>query len=227
MRLFVILVCLGIGGVAKAIPGKGDTTFIKRPYYLGVAVGYIDYSNDATLGTPFPLGTTLSESAEFSKFYSARTIGLVFAFPFLRKWECESGVDFGGSTNWEQENIIHQVPNTNPPVTWASSTSRWNNDKVLRVRSSFAYEVVKMEKVNVQGGIGGWYDGHGSSGYVGAEIGLKAYYPLSKSLAVQLGVNYGITKGGRYAGVRLALLLSGTRMYRVRPDSYYVRTYED
>lgn len=227
MKWRFILTCFFLLMVEIAIAGSKDTTFIKRPYYLGITCSYTDYMDNATWGTPFPANQTVNDYASYTRFYNARSIGLMIAFPFLRKWECETGAEIVVTRDWRQRNYLHYVPNTNPQEFWSSSTSRWNREQSVRLRSMFSFEFLRKGKLAVQAVGGGWYDVRGTSGHVGAESGVKLYCTPVKSAAVQVAAYYGLSKGGQSVSLRLALVLCGTRNYRVKPDKYYIRTYED
>lgn len=212
---------------AAANPGKGDTTFIIRPYYLGVSVAYTDFMNSAESGTQFPVDQAFVEQSYFLKFYNSRSVGLMLAFPFLRNWECELGSEFVVTKDWRQRNVLHVIPNTAPPEYYGSSVSRWNHTTSIRLRSMFSYELLRKGKFAWHLAGGSWYDSKGVAGFIGMEGGVKCYYAPTKSTAVQLAANYGVSKGGQYITLRLGVALSGTRNYRAKPDKYYIRTYED
>jgi len=211
----------------KAVPGNGDTTFIKRPYYLVFSVAYTDFLKSAEIGSGFPVGQASTAKDAFYKFYNSRSAGLMIAFPFFRKWECELGSDMVITKDWRHYNVWHVVPNTAPPEYYATTISRLNNVTSVRVRSAFSYEFLRKEKFACHAAGGAWYDSRGTAGFVGMEGGVKLYYTPVKSVAVQFAANYGVTKGGKYFTFRLGIALCGSRNYRAKPDKYYIRTYED
>jgi len=183
--------------------------------------------NSAEVGTAYPPGQPCNSDVEFYKFYNSRSLGLMLTFPFLRKWECELGSDVVITKDWRQYTIWNRIQNTAPPEYSTTFISRWNSTTSVRLRSVFSYEILHKGKFDWQAAAGTWYDLRGAAGFVGVEGGVKLNYTPVKSGAMQLSATYGATKGGQYVSLRLRFALCGTRTYRVKPDKYYVRTYEE
>lgn len=202
-----------------------DTTFIKRPYYLGFTSGYSQYTSYAREGTPFDPVNPPNSNEFYREYYNERSIGAELAFPFLRKWECEVTFEYSRTKAWQQINYYHVVPQSDPQIGWSSAVSRNEQLNTFRLRSFFSYELLRKSKFAVNAGGGGWYF---TSAQVGAEGGVKCYYFVNSKMALQFGVTAGYAKNlGVYGAGRISILLSGTRTYRAHPHKYYVRTYEE
>ena len=202
-----------------------DTSFIKRPYYLGITSGYSKFGTYAIYGTPFDMINLPKTSQSYEELYYDNSLGIELAFPFLRRWECETDFEFVQTFGWGQYCIYYEKNNPPPQeIIWHASS----HDFVLndwRLRSFFSYELMRKGKFSLNAGGGGWYS---TLARIGTEAGLKCYYAVNRNISFQFGINAGyaaITK--MYAAARFSVLLTGNRTYRTRPEHYYVRTYED
>lgn len=202
-----------------------DTSFIRRPYYIGFTAGYSLYGPNAHDGTFFDVKNPPTVNQLYEEFYNERSIGIELAFPFLTKWECENSVEYSRTQGRTTAAWHHVVPLTDPEIAWTTAYSRQTLLQAVRLRSFFSYDLYNAGKFNLKAGAGGWFS---SSPKVGVEAGLKCYYQITDDLALQLGTTAGYAKIlGVYGGARISLLLTGTRTYRAHPYKYYVRTYEE
>jgi hypothetical protein len=208
-----------------AYAGNADTTFVKRPYYLGVTTGYSKFGIWSTEGTPFDMTNLPRSNQNFREYYYDQSIGIELAFPFLRKWECEANFEYQRTFGWQQSCTYYEKNNPPPAEIFWSATSHKLQLNDWKLRSFFSYELFRGSVFALNAGAGGWYS---VSSRVGAETGMKCYIKANKNITIQTGVYAGYSSVTRlYGTVRASVLLSGTRTYRARPEHYYVRTYED
>jgi hypothetical protein len=224
MKKFIaLLVLLYLSGPLLA--REKDTTFINRPYYFGLTVGYSAFASYATRGVPFEMDNLPRAHQDYEEFHNDRSIGVELSFPFLRRWECEADFERVVTRGWKQQCSYWVNPHTQPEeVNWSAS-SRNTLVNNLKIRSFFSYEILANRNFVLNAGAGGWYS---SIARIGAEAGVKCYWSANKNLAFQAGFYGGYTEATKlYATVRCSVLLKGKRTYRVHPNHYYVRTYEE
>ncbi|HTF02623.1 MAG TPA: hypothetical protein VK826_01305 [Bacteroidia bacterium] len=215
---------------ATANPGKRDTTFIKRPYYLGLTAGYTHFLHVLDNNSPSDIAY-MPGWVRNQVFYSGISPGLTFAFPFSKKMECEVAMQW--STYFDKRNEITDLVTDTAPfphIVSYNSVRVWKASHTWELRTAFTYEFLRKNTVALQAGAGGWLAvqdvGYGS-GQVGLEGLVKCYVAPAHFPTMQFALACGITHVDMYASLRVSVMLQGTRTYRVKPDKYYVRTYEE
>ena len=222
-RAFFFGLLLLIGASVSGQNAKQmDTVFIKRPYYLGVTYSAAKFITPARY-------QDVSEDNN-TEIYSGQSVGVAFAFPFLRKWDLESNFEFTTWSGWQNSHGTHMVPQSNPVITWETWSSHAIRRNFYMLRSIASYELFVRNAVTLQVGAGGRLAVSETfnlvPGNLIGECGIKMMYNPNRNYGMQIGAWFGKSQYGEYASLRIALFLKGQRTYRARPFHYYVRTYE-
>lgn len=206
-----------------------DTTFIKRPFYLGVSVGYIHWMHIYS-GNQFTPPVNLGDLPYTRQINFGISPAIQLSFPFLRRMEFESAIQrttyFG--TRSEVVEYQYSTSSTNQVVGFRT-VRKWFDQSVWQVRAIFAYEFKRKQHYALVAGLGGWLDlqdlDYGNN--YGAEAQLKCYWQPEHFGNYQLSLSAGANGFDVFAIIRVGIMLKGTRTYRLKPDKYYVRTYEE
>ncbi len=227
-NILVAIIILFFAREVKA--GAGDTAYYRRPYYLGVSAGYTAYTNGILAGSPRPVVVPQNPYYDRMAYWGA-SYGLVAAFPFARKMECELGLDGNFTRGWES-NItdVAKDPETMRPIGYSFNT-HYVRYHTANFRLQFGYELFRGNKFALNAGIEAWgafiNTRHLTNGG-GLNAVVKTYLPVSHgNAAIQIAGIFGLTHTGTYVGVRASYCLTAMRIYRHKPRHYYVRTYED
>lgn len=227
IRNFLLAFALSLAGIVYA--GPRDTTFIKRPFYLGLSLGYTQFlhTSDANRFVAPVYAEDVPYSRQFNFGYSP---ALQLSFPFLRKMECELALQ---RTTWvgvrsEISEYHYGGPFGNNVVGFRTAL-RWFDLSVWQIRSVFSYEFKRARSYAFTAGLGGWLDLQDKNirGNYGAEAQVKCYVESSHFGVLQFAIVAGGNGMDTYAAFRVGVMLKGTRTYRVKPDKYYIRTYEE
>lgn len=224
----VLLLCMMFCGLSLDAKGS-DTTFIKRPYYLGITIGYTQLTH-ALAANRFVAPVNQVDVRYARQLEFGFSPALEFSFPFLRRMEFESDLQ---RTTWFGTHAVisgyHYASQFDHTVVGFQTIRDWFNYSVWQVRAVFSYELKRSEHFALLLGAGGRLDMQDvvARNNYGVEVQLKSYvgYPHFGNLGLALyagGNQYDL-----YGGLSVAYLLKGTRTYRTRPSKYYVRTYED
>ena len=229
MKKVIVLILLVVSlGVLHA--QTSDTSFYTRPYYIGVSGGYTAYVQGVLSGSPVPVNPNGLPFGPTQVYWSAG-YGVLWAFPFGRHMECEIGLDGNFVKGWVTEITgVHYSP-TDPlrPSGYDFST-RTTRGSFISTRLQFGREIYRRNDFGIGAGLEVWTAVAAQKDVyneIGVQLVGKMYLPVARSGAVQTSLFYGITHSGSYVGLRAAFCLKGTRVYRHKPKSYYVRTYED
>lgn len=231
--VLIILSCtIGLSAKSGAKDGaiKGrDTTFIKRPYYLGITVGYIQYlhiTDENRFAPPvylYQVGNSGQTNFGFSPAFQ-------ISFPFLRRMECEAAVQ---RTTWfrmkSEISEYHYAATFGHEIVGFRTTVHWFDVSTWELRTVFSYEFNRKGNHAVTAGLGGWLDlqDKGQRVHYGAEAQVKCYLESEHAGNWQVALSAGGNDLDLYASLRVGLMIKGTRTYRVKPDKYYTRTYEE
>lgn len=215
---------------ARSLYAKGnDTTFIKRPFYLGISIGYTHFTH-ALSSNRFAAPVNMVDVPYARQLEFGFSPALEFSFPFLRRMEFES--DLQRTTWFGTHSVIsdyHYQSQFDHTIIGFQTVRDWFTYSVWQVRAIFSYEVKRSEHFALLAGAGGRLDLQDvvARNNYGAEVQLKCY--LSYAHFGNLGIAlYGGGNGyDLHAGISVAYLLKGTRTYRTHPFRYYTRTYED
>jgi hypothetical protein len=227
-KLCILFLFMVSAAVADA--QSGDTAFYTRPYYIGITASGTGYVHGVFSGSPVPVNPAGIPFGPTQVYWSAG-YGVMWAFPFARKMECEIGIEGNFVKGWTTEITgVHFSPAepTRPFYDFATRTTRGN---FISTRLQFGREVYRRNDFGVGAGIEAWTAVAAQKDVyndIGFQVVAKMYLPVSHgSGAVQTSLFYGIAHSGSYLGLRVGFCLKGTRVYRHKPKSYYVRTYED
>lgn len=199
---------------------SSDTNFVKRPYYFGIT------SSGSKFFTPAIQGSV--PNGIYRECYSGQSVGVVLSFPFLRRWDMETDFEYSGWQGWAETHRTYTVSQSNPPITWEEWSSRKTYVDFWMLRAIASYELYRGKNITVQAGAGGRLSFNSADitpGNLMGEAGLKLLYTPLPHVGIQVGAWCGKTRYGEYISLRAALLLSGSRTYRVRPKHYYVRIF--
>lgn len=224
--LCTLIILSSIGLSAK---GGRDTTFIKRPYYLGISVGYTQFTH-VFEENRFEVPVYLSDVMYSRQTNYGFSPAVQISFPFLRRMECEVGLQ---RTTWfsmrSDVSEYHYAATFGHDIVGFRTVIRWFDQSVWQARSIFSYEFYRKKNLALTAGLGGWLDlqDRNKRANWGAETQVKCYLESEHMGNWQIAVSAGSTAIDLYATVRVGFMLKGTRTYRVKPDKYYTRTYED
>jgi hypothetical protein len=228
----IILLLLVIPGMLSAQRDAGDTLLIKRPQYLGIFIGRLQYAGPehdlyrsdpvAILGIDQVLKLTVGNAIHG---------GIFFTYPFLHRMEWDMGF---GVLSFERHKVRAKVTNISPSTGDIISMHTWNDNKNLIVaefRSHFSVIVSEREKYSFLVGAGGWLasqrmEPYLNPGSVGVEGNFTVYYNYNKKSFAQVHVSPGWMRNGYYVNVTLGICYQGMRTMRAHPKHYYVRTYD-
>jgi hypothetical protein len=206
-----------------------DTTFIKRPYYLGVSVGYTHWLN-LNVNNQFEPPVNLWDLPATRELSFGFSPALQLSFPFLRRMECEATLQ---RTTWYGSHSVvseyHYATTPGNEIVGFRTIRKWYDQSVWQTRAIFSYELMRKSQSAFLIGIGGRLDlqHRDKRNNYGVEMQLKCYLQSEHFGNLQVSVTGGGNGLDLYAGVRVGYMLKGTRTYRVNPDKYYVRTYEE
>lgn len=232
LSVLIILSCT-FGLFAKsrettALAGSRDTTFIKRPYYLGLSVGYTQWLH-AFEGNQFNAPVYIFD------LYDTRTLNfgispaIQLSFPFLRRMECEASLQ---RTTWygvRSDVTEYHYSATGNDILGFRTVKKWFDQSAWQVRTIFSYEFYRTEHFAFVAGMGGRLDlqDHDDRNNYAGEVQLKCYLESENFGTFQFSLTAGANGLDVFTGVRVGYMLKGTRTYRVKPDKYYTRTYEE
>ncbi|MBI3512237.1 MAG: hypothetical protein HY064_16375 [Bacteroidetes bacterium] len=233
--LFFIFIFSVIYVQAQRDPG--DTLIVKRPVWVGIYVGFLQY----TQATPMlinraPRPDLLPQTIRYG-IGDAVHGGVFLTYPFLHKMQWEIGGGLSSFHRFNEIATVTSVSSGNQPVVLAYHTSVYHQYLTVgEFRSYFSGEVVMHDNFTLLLGAGGWVAGgklnqtlsgmEANPGTIGIELSVSAYYFLFRSSYVQVHINPGWMRNGYYINATVGLSVKGERTMRPHPKHYYVRTYE-
>jgi hypothetical protein len=228
----LLITALFVMTVISVDAKDSDTTLYRRPYYIGLYSGYNGMFNGVFDQSSSP-AISYANGHRFGIYWNTN-YGLLVAFPFARRWEAEVALEGSFSKGWMMEiTAVHPSPDPrNIPATYDYAL-HYTRSSSVNSRLQFAYEAFRKNNYAILGGVEAWcaIAGKGNaSNYnpLGFALVAKSYIPVSHgNAAIQSTVLLGAAHSGLYLGLRVGFFLKGTRIYKHRPQHYYVRTYED
>ncbi len=230
-KLTLIVVTVLISLIAEA---KGnDTAYYRRPYYLGVTVGYNGFVNGVFAQHP-SIYSAWQNPDSWRVNWNTK-YGLMLALPFAKRWELELGLEALYAKGWNSDitGVHYDVENPMKVVGFDYAIFH-SHSTSLTTRLQFGYEIFRKNNYALVGGAEMWMDVIGRHEFTrynqrGYALVLKSYIPVSHANgAIQISVLVGdIASRSMYVGARMGFALKGTRVYRHKPKKYYVQTYED
>lgn len=227
--LFFLFVTFSLLVQAK----EDDTAFYRRPYYLGVNMGYNGFVMGVFKNYPTLMDAYHDPQSSHVNWFS--TYGLMLAFPFARHGEMELALEGSYARGWLTEITEQHRDPVNPlHVVSVDQAIHHAHAGSLTTRLQLGYEVGRRNNYGFVIGGEMWYDllgrraltRYNAAGYA---LVLKTYIPASHgNAAVQLsGIIGNLLTARLYFGVRAGFCLRGTRVYRHKPKKYYVHAYEE
>lgn len=228
----IILFLLILPGTLIAQRDAGDTLLIKRPQYLGIFFGRLQYTGaDHNLYDKNPVAIIGIEQVLNLTVSNALHGGIFFTYPFLHRMEWDMGL---GVFSFKRHKVRAEVTNISPTTGDIISMHTWNDNRSLVVcefKSHFSIKLIDREKYSFLLGAGGWLasqrmEPYLNPGTVGVEGNITAYYCYNKKSFLQVHVSPGWMRNGYYINMTLGICYQGMRTMRAHPKHYYVRTYD-
>lgn len=231
-RFLLISLLIFVSSSLFAQRDASDTLLIKRPRYLGLFFGTLQYMQAEQFLVDRPHDLELGPEVIKLKVENAFQLGFFFTHPFLHKmeWDVGFGVfSFKRQKIWED---VTALSTSNTPYIVSSHT--WIDNKnltVTEVRSYWSYNFLQRDNYSILIGAGGWLasnrmEAAQNPGSYGVEGNITAYYRYNKKSHVQIHLSPGWMQNGYYINATIAICYQGERTMRVHPAHYYVRTYD-
>jgi hypothetical protein len=232
-RGFILFFFLFVAFDLAAQREGDDTLLIKRPQYIGVFIGRLQYTGaphylfesqpQAILGITQVLKLRVDD---------AMHAGFFFTYPFLHRMEWDAGL---GVFSFQRQKVFAEVTSLSTGYSNSIvSMHTWIDNKsltVLEFRSHFSVQLIQRDNYSILLGAGGWLatqrmEPFLNPGSVGVEGNITAYYRYNKQSFVQIHLSPGVMRNGYYINATLGVCYQSMHTMRAHPKHYYVRTYD-
>src|ERR1041385_4340833 len=153
----IILLLLLFPAALFAQRDAGDTLLIKRPQYLGIFIGRLQYAGpDHYLYQKDPVAILGIDQVLKLTVGNAVHAGIFFTYPFLHRMEWDMGF---GVFSFERHKVKAKVTDISPTTGDIISMHTWNDNRNLVVaefKSHFSVLLFEREKYSFLLGAGGW-----------------------------------------------------------------------